>query len=100
LERNARRCTELGRKAGALCARRALLTLGYVNGDERIRDVALLCDECYTTRASGLGESVKFERGHDESAVFFVSRVNNKNPAVPVQITHCTSAFLTPVDSI
>jgi hypothetical protein len=45
-----------------------MLTLGQVNRGERIRDIALLCDECYATRASGPVESVKFERGHDEDA--------------------------------
>ncbi len=44
-----------------------MLPLGGVDGLERIRDIAFLCDECYATRASGQRESVKFERGgHDE----------------------------------
>jgi hypothetical protein len=44
-----------------------VLTLGEVNGDERVRDVALLRDECYATRASGPRESVQCDRGaHDD----------------------------------
>ena len=49
-----------------------VLSLGEVNRVERVRDIALLRNECYTTRASGPGESVEFKRGpsgaHDESA--------------------------------
>jgi hypothetical protein len=42
-----------------------------VNSDGRIRDVALLCDECYAIRASRQVEPVEFERGaHDASAGF------------------------------
>jgi hypothetical protein len=48
-----------------------VLSLGEVNGDERIRDVALLCNECYASRVSGPVETVEFERGaHDASARF------------------------------
>lgn len=48
-----------------------LLPLGEVNGDELIRDAALLCNECYATRGSGPLESVEFERSaHDASAAF------------------------------
>lgn len=48
--------------------RQLVLRLGGINGLERVRDVTLLCDECYATRASGTADSVKFERGaHDES---------------------------------
>jgi len=47
-----------------------MLTLHEVNGDERIRDIALLCDECHATRGSRPGHSVKVECGHDESANF------------------------------
>ena len=46
-----------------------LLPFGEVNVDVLIRDVALLCNECYATRACGPLESVEFERGaHDASA--------------------------------
>ena len=38
-----------------------VLPLGEVDRDDRIRDIALLCDEGYATRASGHAESVKFE---------------------------------------
>ena len=38
-----------------------LLPLREVNGDELIRDAALLCNECYATRGSGPLESVEFE---------------------------------------
>jgi hypothetical protein len=44
-----------------------VLTLGGVNGDERVRDVALLRDECYATGASRLAETVQCDRGaHDD----------------------------------
>lgn len=48
-----------------------MLSLGEVNRVERVRDVALLRNECYATRASRPAESVELERGaHDESADF------------------------------
>ena len=48
-----------------------VLTLGGVDSDELIRDVALLGNEFYATRESGLGETVEFERGaHGVSASF------------------------------
>jgi hypothetical protein len=48
-----------------------LLPLDEVNSDVLIRDVALLCNECYAVRASRQVESVEFERGaHDASTGF------------------------------
>jgi hypothetical protein len=44
--------------------RRLVLSSRRVDGDNLVRDTTLPSDVRYATRASGLGESVKFE-GHD-----------------------------------
>ena len=50
-----------------------LLPFGEVHVNVFIRDVALLCNQCDATRASGALESVEFERGaHDASAAIRV----------------------------
>ena len=57
-----------------VCDERRLLvlTLGGVDWDELIRDVALRSNECYATRASGPRKTVQFDGGTHDVLLFDV----------------------------